>query len=123
MLHITQRNSSNMASNFLLPTMEEQINDLDVKFKLACNQLRLLNSRISIVQKRYDRANSQQKRSFRYSIRIQLCVLEGTRNMYYEYASKLADTLDLLRSRMGYIIVGGVLSDEEERYGDMDIDS
>ena len=84
--------------------LREQIKDLDSKFKVACNQLRLLNDYISRTQRRYDRADINGNRCFRYSLRIKLCNIERTRNMFYEYALRSAHQLDSMRERLGYII-------------------
>ncbi len=66
----------------------------DGKFRSACKQLRLLNHRIEDKQTRYDRAYSRNMRSARYTFRLQLATMEGLRNMFYEYASRLADELE-----------------------------
>ena len=82
---------------------QEIIQNMDAKFKKACQQLRLLNSWIERLQTRYDRAASANKRSHRYSLRIKLCVIEGVRNMFYEYALRMADQLDDMRQQMGLL--------------------
>lgn len=93
--------------NFLAPpTIEAQIHSVDSKFKDICNQLRVMNRKIEGTQKRLAAAHRHQKRSFRYSLRIQLCVMEGVRNMFHEHALMLADVLDELRSQAGFIVIG-----------------
>ena len=85
--------------------LQAQIRETDAKFKYLCDQLRMMNRTIKSIQVRYDRANNSGRRSFRYSLRIRLCVLEGIRNMYYDCALKVADQLDELRRRNGIRIV------------------
>ena len=63
-------------------------NRQDAKFRRACQQIRLLNRRIDDAQVRYDRGYSANQRSYRYTLRLQLATLEGTRNMFYEYACR-----------------------------------
>lgn len=72
----------------------ETFNQLEQKFNLACSCLKTLNSNISSMQTRYDRASKVNRRSYRYTLRIRLVVLEGVRNMYYQYAMQKAEELE-----------------------------
>ena len=94
------------ATNIITASVDERIESVSDRFQLVCSQLRILNRHIGEIQHRYKVADQKHQKSFRYSIRIRLCVLEGVRNMHYEYALKLADTLDQLRTRAGFHIVG-----------------
>ena len=93
-------------TNMISLSLDERIESVSSRFQLVCSQLRILNRHITEIQHRYKAADQKHQKSFRYSIRIRLCVIEGVRNMYYEYALKLADTLDQLRTRAGFHIVG-----------------
>ena len=84
---------------------------LDKKFRRACRQIVLLNNKLEGLQVRYDRAYKVNRRSFRYSIRLQLATLEGMRNMFYEYACRRADELEALQDQL---VDAGVMSDTEE---------
>ena len=94
------------ATNIITASVDERIESVSDRFQLVCSQLRILNRHIGEIQHRYKVADQKHQKSFRYSIRIRLCVIEGVRNMHYEYALKLADTLDQLRTRAGFLIVG-----------------
>ena len=83
----------------------------DGKFRRACKQIRLLNRRLEDKQIRYDRAYSQNMRSARYTFRLQLATMEGMRNMFYEYASRLADELEELQDQL---ISAGLVGDDPE---------
>ena len=83
---------------------------MEVKFERACSQLTILNAKIAETQLRYDRAASVNRRSFRYSLRIQLVELEGVRNMYYQYARAKAEQLDLMKQQ----IIQTLSEDSEE---------
>ena len=72
---------------------------LEDKFNSVCKQLKLVNSRITELQTRYDRAASENRRSFRYILRIHIVSLEGVRTMYYKYAVQMAE--DLVRMKEG----------------------
>ena len=71
-----------------------QIQDLDIKFRTACRQVTILNERVIEAQNRIDRLNAVDRHSFRYCLRLRLIVLEGVRNVYYEYATRCAASLD-----------------------------
>ena len=91
------------------PTLEEQISEADAMFKKTCNQLVLLNNQIDSLQLRYDRAVRDGARAARYNHRIKLCAVEGIRNMFYEYAVRLADKIDALRTQAGMIVIRDAL--------------
>lgn len=79
-----------------VPTYEAYM-AVENKFEKACTQLRTLNAKIADIQLRYDRAASINRRSFRYSLRIQLVELEGVRNMFWQFARKKAEDLDNMK--------------------------
>ena len=83
---------------------------MEAKFERACSQLTILNAKISEIQLRYDRAAAVNRRSFRYSLRIQLVELEGVRNMYYQYARGKAEELDHMKQQ----ILESLSEDSEE---------
>lgn len=88
----------------------------DRKFRRACQQIRLLNHRIEDAQIRYDRAYKTNRRSFRYTWRLQLATLEGMRNMFYEYACNRADELEGLQEEL---IAAGLISDSSDTEEEM----
>lgn len=88
----------------------------DRKFRRACQQIRLLNHRIEDAQIRYDRAYKTNRRSFRYTCRLQLATLEGMRNMFYEYACNRADELEALQEDL---IAAGLISDSSDTEEEM----
>ncbi len=77
-----------------------KIRDINKKFRVACSQLILLNNAIDEAEVRYHRAQDAERRSYRYTLRLKLCTLEGVRNMFYEYASSHADELEKLQMRL-----------------------
>ena len=86
------------------PTSSEvmfaQIRILDWKFQRSCSQIIMLNNSIEDTQSRFDRAVADCRRTFCYSIRLRLATLEGIRNMFYEYASRLSDRLESLQHQL-----------------------
>ena len=71
-----------------------RIRDLNKKFRLSCTQLIHINSLIEDVETRYNRSQAENRRSYRYILRLKLCSLEGVRNIFYEYAYAQADRLE-----------------------------
>ena len=68
----------------------------------ACEQIILLNDKIRGLTKRYESAKLECFRSFRYNLRVRLAVVEGVRNVFYEYARDMAeDIADLRRELYG----------------------
>lgn len=80
-------------------------------FRRACDQIVLLNRRMEGVLYRYHEARTQTNRSFRYKLRLRLAIVEGIRNMFYEYANRKAyEIVSLRRDLFGEIVE--VISDE-----------
>ena len=98
--------------------LTEKVQIIDRKFQHVCHQLHLINDCIVRTQCRYDRSEKNGNKSLRYSLRIKLCALEGARNMFYEYALRMADQLDKMRHQLGYIIE--YPSDQYEDEEDLD---
>ena len=76
------------------------IRSLNRIFRLAIRQVILLNESIVHMKKRYQRACAVNRRSFRYTTRLNLAALEGTRNVYYEYASIKCDEIENLQEQL-----------------------
>ena len=69
----------------------------EASFQKACEQIVFLNKKLDDLQVRYDRANREGNKSFRYSLRLKIAAGEGLRNTYYEYACVKADRVTNLR--------------------------
>ena len=80
-------------------TREEiyKIRNLSRKFRLCCDQLVRLNNLVEDVEIRYNRSQVENRRSYRYILRLKLCSLEGVRNMFYDYAYAQADQLEKMQ--------------------------
>ena len=89
----------------------QRIKTMDRKFKRACSNILMLNQRIEDKQARYSRAYRINQRSWRYTLRLQLATMEGMRNMFYEYAHRHADELEILQHSL---VQAGVLSEDED---------
>ena len=84
-----------MALTFHDPVqLQDLILEMDVKFKRACVQVKLLNTLMCELQHRYEKARGTNLKSFTYCLRLRLIVSEGIRNAYYEYAQNMAKKID-----------------------------
>ena len=54
----------------------DELKQMNKKFRLCCNQVVLLNNEIEYLQNRYDQAVADQRRSFRYFIRLKIATME-----------------------------------------------
>ena len=72
------------------------------------------------LQVRYDRATSEGNAAYRYQLRLKLCVVEGTRDMYFEYAERVGVQLDECRLRLWGPDVFGTAAEGEARHSSRD---
>ena len=86
----------------IVKMIELQLEQMELRFARACHQVVLLNGRLEENKRRYQRADAGDNKPVRYNIRIKLCVMEGVRDMYYEYARRLGDQLTILRIQAGH---------------------
>ena len=77
--------------------LESMIKSVTIKFEKACWQIRLLNQQLNDLEMRFKCSAENGNRVYNYNQRIKLCVVEGVRNVYYEYAQRISDRLDALR--------------------------
>ena len=77
------------------------------QFRRACDQIVLMNLQLKEIGVRYKRAKHTGQRSFRYPLRLKLAVVEGVRNMYYDFARQKAEELEALR----HVMLGGDVND------------
>lgn len=93
-----------MATESILEEQTVSLHDLQTtllrtenKFRRACNQIVIMNVKLRTCIVRYNRAKSNDKKSFRYPLRMRLAIVEGVRDMYYEFAAQKANEVDFLR--------------------------
>ena len=65
------------------------------RFERACSQVRQLNLRLDDIEARFERSMANGNDIYRYNLRLKMCVMEGIRNYYFEYAQRTG--LDLHR--------------------------
>ena len=83
-------------------TMDKRFSliDHEKKFRRACQLIVQLNYKLGELQSRYMKVNKDNQRSFRYSLRLRMAIVESMRNTYYEYAHKKAEIVADLRRKL-----------------------
>ncbi|KAL3886669.1 hypothetical protein ACJMK2_026649 [Sinanodonta woodiana] len=80
--------------------LKRELTETEKKFRKACDQIIILNRKMESVQKRYNRANEANFGIFRYKLRLRLAIIEGVRNVYFEYANRKANNIVNLRREL-----------------------
>ena len=87
--------------------------DNERRFERACEQIVQLHYSLEALQQRYNKAKKDNHKSFRYSLRLRIAVVDGMRNMYYDYAHKKAEVVVELRQELFGEVVD-IVSDETD---------
>lgn len=66
-------------------------------FRRACEQVFVLNKDIEKLTIRFDDAEAMGNKALRYHLRLRISVMEGVRNMYYEFAALKATVITELQ--------------------------
>lgn len=80
--------------------LRDRLKEQETYYGMACLQLTVLNQKFEQLAKRYDRADKLGQKSFRYSLRMKMAILEGVRNMFYEFATFKACNVNKLRQEI-----------------------
>ncbi|XP_061171876.1 uncharacterized protein LOC133181376 [Saccostrea echinata] len=101
--------------------LRDRLREQETYYGMACLQLTVLNQRFEQLAKRYDRADKLGQKSFRYSLRMKMAILEGVRNMFYEFATYKACSVNKLRQEIliehAFLENNGQYSDSGSLYG------
>ena len=93
------------------------------RFRKACDQLVHLNLQLSEIQKRHKDAKDRNVKPLLYTLCLRLAVIEGVRNMYYEYvyckANEIADMRQQLYGENVIIRSGSVSNMEDDSDSDL----
>ena len=76
---------------------------LKTRFQHAHQQVLILNKRIGEVHQRYNRAVKAQRKASRCNLRLQIAVLEGVRNVYFEYSKQLMEEITSEHMKMAAV--------------------
>ena len=91
-----------------------QMNSLNRKFTHACQQIMLINNNIRKLQCRYERAQRDNQRSFRYCLRMRIATLEQYRLVYYNFLCEQEYSLAGILRQLSQGGLGGGGGDEED---------
>lgn len=105
MLHISLlctalQNNYHITMEYNYQSEVQKLMNLNDQINKACDQVLLLNRNIQDLEMRYDRAAQEQRKSFRYTLRLRLATLEGLRSVYLEYAKAKAAQMDELEASL-----------------------
>lgn len=76
--------------------MYAQLYESQRRFQRACDQMLLLNNRLTALNRRYNNAKIDDQKIFRYRLRMRVLVVEGMLSAYCNYAClKKNEVLDL----------------------------
>lgn len=89
--------SSEKINDTMIEAAHQKLYDTERKFRKACVQITVLNKCLDNMKSRYKKAKSENFNRFRYNLRLKLAVIEGVRNMYYEYACVKAEHVATIR--------------------------
>ena len=81
-------------------------------FRKACEQVIVMNRQIKDLTDRFEEAESTGNKTMRYKLRLRLSVIEGVRNMFYEFAAQKAVTITQLQ-RLVLAYDAGDMSDAD----------
>ena len=87
-----------------------QLRVLESKYRRAYRQAIIFDNKIADLKVRYYRALEVGRRSFLYTLRIQLGTLAAVRNMYSEYVSRTVDEAEAIQDQLVSL---GVMSESE----------
>ena len=66
-------------------------------FRRACEQVLILNKEVEKLTNRYNEAEVTGNKPLHYQLRLRISVIEGVRNMFYEYAAQKANVITELQ--------------------------
>lgn len=69
-------------------------------FEKACDQIKILNTKLSDLRQKYERASTLGQRAFRYSLQLRIATAEGLRDTYCMFASNMAARVSKLRKKL-----------------------
>lgn len=92
-----------------------KVYEAHARFDKACKQVVLLNDKLHDLQHRYRKAEKRNQRNFRYSLRLRMAVVEGVRNMYFDYATIKANELNELRCKINGVPVTPMQNGPDEQ--------
>ncbi len=101
------------------------------QFRRSCDQVTVINRKMKGLEQRYYKARAEQRRSYRYILRMRLMSTENVRDMFYMYAAAKADEIMALRKQLGAAweeqlddvtdFVDSNATDSEDEDGDVDV--
>ena len=73
--------------------VREDLDGAEDRFRRACEQVLVLNKKMEYLTSRYNEAEARGNKPLCYQLRLRISVIEGVRNMFYEYAAQQANVM------------------------------
>ncbi|KAH3711368.1 hypothetical protein DPMN_070876 [Dreissena polymorpha] len=90
-----------------------QLKTAERHFRYACQQVMIISRQVVKKTRRCHGVVRTGDTIFRYNIRLRLSILDGVRNMYYEFAArKAAEIVELQQRVLGVISHSYIILDE-----------
>ena len=77
--------------------VREDLDGAEDRFRRACEQVLVLNKKMEYLTSRYNEAEARGNKPLCYQLRLRISVIEGVRNMFYEYAAQQANVMTELQ--------------------------
>lgn len=87
---------SEMAATQFEENLLAEMNELNNKVFYACTQVKMISQQIDLLNIRYKKALTNERHSFRYSLRLRLATYEGMRDTILKYARMTATKMDTI---------------------------
>ena len=85
-------------------------------FRRACEQVLILNKEVEKLTNRYNEAEATGNKPLHYQLRLRISVIEGVRNMFYEYAAQKANVITELQR---HILAADVDSSSDSSFSEL----
>ena len=77
--------------------LREDLCVAEYQFRRACEQVLVLNEEVEQLTNKYKEADAAANKTLRYRLRLRISVMEGVRNMFYEFAAMKASVITQLQ--------------------------
>ena len=88
--------STKMSIN-MTAALRDDLDAAESLFRRACEQVLILNKEVENMTSRYSESEQRGNKALCYQLRLRISVIEGVRNMFYEYAAQKANVIKELQ--------------------------
>ena len=81
----------------MISALRDDLSVAEHHFRRACEQVLVLNKEVEQLTNKYNEADATDNKTLRYRLRLRISVMEGVRNMFYEFAAIKASVITQLQ--------------------------